>query len=236
MGSAPWSWTRQREAVALDLAVGSLTIRKIAAKHGIGEKTVDVWKAAPEVQERISEWHGRFREHIATGGIAVVENRVKRRDRYWEKLDAIVAQRAADVAMAEIPGGTTGLLLRKQRALGSGPAMQIIEEFEVDTGLLSALNDLENDTARDLGQRVDRKELSGPGGGPLLLQAGVTAGYQNGEFADLVDEFVSWLEAGGEVPGPVEEAIRAVENAAAAASAVHAEQLAMFRGQQPATD
>jgi hypothetical protein len=78
--------------------------------------------------------------------------------------------------MAEAPGGETGLLTKKLKVIGFGENAELVAEYSVDTGLLKELRAHEEQAARELGQWADKTEISGPGGGPVQLEARLIAG------------------------------------------------------------
>jgi hypothetical protein len=126
------------------------------------------------------------RAAIRRQGIAVQQNRVDALVRRHQLLERVIEERAAEYrALAEeraadpgagsdldalvgrrsIPaGGETGLLVRKVKMVGT----LIAEEFAVDTGLLAELRAHENDIAKELGERVERQDVT-HGGNPDFL-------------------------------------------------------------------
>lgn len=71
--------------------------------------------------------------------------------------------------MVGIPGGETGLLVRKYKNLGSGDNARTVEEYEVDTGLLAELRAHEKQAAEELGQWITKGDVTSKG-----EQVGVT--------------------------------------------------------------
>lgn len=55
-----------------------------------------------------------------------------------------------------VPGASTGLLTRQQKSIGSGPNALLVDEWTLDTGLLSQLSAHEKQVAQDAGQWADR--------------------------------------------------------------------------------
>jgi hypothetical protein len=52
-----------------------------------------------------------------------------------------VGARKKDKELRKAPGGKTGLLVRRLKMLGSGESAQVVEEFEVDVGLLREIRE-----------------------------------------------------------------------------------------------
>lgn len=91
----------------------------------------------------------------------------------------------------------------------------LVYEYEVDTGLLAELRALESQTAKELGQHVERRELSGPGGGPIAIAGAVKLGYPTGHIGDILDDWFALIDA-GQVPADVAEAVALAEGLNAA--------------------
>jgi len=158
---AAWQWTEQRERAALLVAQDRLSDQEIARALGVGKRTLERWKLVSEFRARVDEHLSAARDAIRTSGIADVKTRIERKQRDWERLQQIVRERAADPAMAGVPGGATGLLAVTVKVTKNG----VIPEYRVDTGLLGALREMEEDAARELGQRVEKREVGGIAGG-----------------------------------------------------------------------
>lgn len=126
---------------------------------------------------------------IKRKGIAHQQNRIDAIVRRHQLLEQIMteraeeyrhlrAERAADptpqsdldklLGRRSVPaGGETGLLIRKVRAVGE----MIAEEFAIDTSLLDELLKHEADIAKELGERVEKREITGADGEPLTIMA-----------------------------------------------------------------
>lgn len=136
-----------------------------------------------EIQEAISEQIAEIRRK----GIALHQNRVDELVDRHRLLKQVIAERAADDGLAEVPGGSTGLVVKRLKVVkhtydadpddpDSRPSMQRVEvwESEVDTGLLRELREHEKQVAQELGEWVEKGELTGNDGAPLsvVLQRG----------------------------------------------------------------
>ena len=105
---------------------------------------------------------GAIEEHraaIRAEGIANRQNRVDAQNARWAALQTIVVERAEE-AGGERPGGGrgTGFLVKQYKQVGQGPAAQLVEEWAVDKALLSEFRELEEHTARELGQWVEKHD------------------------------------------------------------------------------
>lgn len=154
--------------------------------------TLHRWKKHPDFAARVSENVEAIRERIRSVGIAVIENRVSALNDRWGRLHRVMEARAA-AALVEIdaanaradesrrqgadeaqlkriyadeseiaPGMETGLLVRKEKPTKFGTVV----EFAVDTRLLSELRAHELQAAKELGQQVDKHDLTS-GGQPI---------------------------------------------------------------------
>ena len=93
--------------------------------------------------------------------IAIKEARIRAVNDRWLKLQQVISERAAAEKMQSVPGGTTGLLAHDQKGVGSGFAAQVIDVYEVDTGLLKELREHEVQAAKELGQWTDQVSETG---------------------------------------------------------------------------
>jgi hypothetical protein len=160
----PFQWTAlKRRAVEL-LASDELSDAHVAAQVSVGRATLTRWKARPEfaaaVQEAVAAL-GDVARRYAVGRRAA---RVKALEDRWHALQRVIAERAAAPEMQGVPGGTTGHLCRTVKGIGSGETFRVVEEFEVDTGLLKELREHEKQAAIELGQWEDKHVVQGPHG------------------------------------------------------------------------
>ncbi len=166
-----FQWSTAKEQVALDLAHDELTHAEIAEKAGISPSTLYEWNRHADFVARVEENRAEIWAAIRKHGIAVRENRVRALNDRWRRLRATIEARAADPAMAGVPGGKTGLLVHNVKGVGKGEDFQLIDLYEVDTGLLRELREHEKQAAQELGQWAETHEHSGPEGGAIPFAA-----------------------------------------------------------------
>lgn len=106
-----------------------------------------------QVCARIRELKTTISEALTEASIRDVNARIAGYEDRKHRLVSVMAARAAD--MADVPGGSTGLMVRDWRGKD---AAQVV--YKVDTGLLSAILALDEQAARELGQWMDKSELS----------------------------------------------------------------------------
>lgn len=142
----------------------------IAAAQQLKSISDSQYVTSPEARANVQ----KFAAKAIAGRIPLMirENRVAAKAKRAELLNRVVAERAEEMAVCEIcrkprdihpwedettgrrcdvylhvPGGTTGLIVRKHKAHGT--------EYAVDTGLLDQLSQHEKDIAIELGQLHD---------------------------------------------------------------------------------
>lgn len=155
----------QLEAAAL-LADGRMSIPEVANKVGVSEKTIDRWAKLPTFQEAKRKILDEAERRIMSTGIASKVRRVQAMNRRWEQMTELIAARAADPAMAAVPGGSTGVLVRQIKSIGFGEKNQLVEEYAFDAALLRELREIEKHAALEFGQ-YGGTAGDGNGGGPV---------------------------------------------------------------------
>jgi len=166
-GGSLGSQTRERAATLV--AQDELTDQEIAEAVGIGRRTLATWKRQPAFQERVQSLVAEFRELARQQALGTVEGRLKHYNDRHQRLANTIEQRAA--AGGDAPGAETGLLVRTFKSVGSGPSAYTVEEWTVDTGLLREMRELEKQVAIEVGDWAEKKEHSGPNGGPIPIQS-----------------------------------------------------------------
>ena len=159
--ATPFTWTIARaKAVAL-LADGELTDREVAAQVGVNRPTLWRWRQHPDFAARVRQITERAAEELERYAIARKVRRMRSYDERWRELQRVIAERAAGPAMQSVPGGKTGLLVRRVKSIGAGVNVREVEEYELDTGLLKELRGLEKQAAVEAGQWATKHEVRG---------------------------------------------------------------------------
>ena len=147
------------------VAQGRLSDTKIASKVGISERTLYNWKNDPEftalVETLLNVWH----QHVMDTGIADARRRMFRLNDRWRRAQSVIEQRAKDENLKKVPGGNTGLMVRRVRAVAGRP----VAEYVVDVGLMAEMDRMEELAAKQLGQFAVKHEHTGPGGRPIQM-------------------------------------------------------------------
>jgi hypothetical protein len=161
-----FDWTPKSEEAAQLLAEGDLSTTEIGERLDLGRSTLWRWRQYPEFAAKVEEIRETIRTEIRRHGIAVIEQRVAALHNRWKRLERVIRERGNDPGMQDVPGGATGLLVRRVKMIGTGPGAREVEEFAVDTGLLSELRAHEQQAAQELGQWTSKTDVTS-GGEPV---------------------------------------------------------------------
>lgn len=185
----PFAWTPKREKAAAALAAlgPGETEEELALRLGVTFPTLWRWKQHPAFAARVAEHTADIVAAVKAEGVANRQNRLDGYNDRYRRLEQVIAERAADPTMAQVPGGTSGLLAREikfvtvyeakrpERGGDDGePAIvpakykEPTEVFTVDTGLLRELREVAKQAAQDLGQWTEKREIGGADGEPAL--------------------------------------------------------------------
>ena len=152
-------WTEKSIEAAKLIANGELTFGEIAAQVGVTPQGLWLWRKHPEFAAKVDEHIEEIRIALSRRAISFVERRVASLNTRWLKLHRVIEERSADPVMATAAGGSTGLLVRTEKALGGGEFARIVDEFAVDTGLLKELREIEAQAAKELNQWTERHSI-----------------------------------------------------------------------------
>src|ERR1051326_1908261 len=170
--------TKIQLEAALLVAEDRLSNARIARKCGVTRRCIDKWKCRPEFQAEVSAHKAAWRKQTLEQGLADRAFRVRETQSDYDRLGLVIAERAKDPSMKEVPGGKTGLILRTVKSINAGeketvivqrgrPVTKIIKErrivaeYETDNGLVMARAHLREQAARELGQWVEEVKRSG---------------------------------------------------------------------------
>src|SRR5262249_43691411 len=157
--------TTKREKAAKLVAEDRLSDVKIASEVGISGRTLERWKGEPAFQERVAAVVKAYADQTLNSGLARRERRIQVLSELHDKLLMIMQERSCAPEYAPIPGGKTGLLLRRVKGLNAQGG-----EFETGTGLVKEVRSLQEQVCRDVGQWKEKQEITGNNGGPLAYQ------------------------------------------------------------------
>lgn len=147
-----FEWTPIRIEAAELIAARNLTYTEIAERLEIDRTTLWNWRNDAEFAARVEAITEEYRAETRRIGIADKEKRLAGLNDRRNRLLRVIEARADADEYQVAPGGSTGLLARTLKCLGSGDNATIVAEFAVDTGLLKELRELEKQAAVELGQ------------------------------------------------------------------------------------
>ncbi len=148
----PFHWNARKVLAARLVAEDLLSDERIAAKVGVDRRQLARWKAHPDFAAKVQDLVTAMGERSLRFAVARRHRRVQAMNDRWRKMKQVLRERAAAPEMENVPGGKTGLLVRKVKCIGGGENAREVEEYEVDTGLLKEIRDLEKQVAQELGQ------------------------------------------------------------------------------------
>jgi phage terminase small subunit len=111
-----------------------------------------------DVRSRIGELRA---ENSAEFLQLAVTEREQRLLALQERFDGLRQARLARAAGDYGAMMRTGFVIRKLRSIGSGKDAQIVEEYEIDTALVEAMNSVERRAAIETGQEQENVNLTG---------------------------------------------------------------------------
>lgn len=159
---SPFRWNPAREKAAALLASPDQTSETIGKAVGVTARQIDNWRAHPDFRVRVAEHVAAQTAAIQVKGIAARENRVAAYNDRWERMQRLLAARAAGMGQDEIEGGDTGLLVRKVKTvqLLNGVSITRTEafEYELDAALLREMRELEKQAAMEVGQWTEKNQ------------------------------------------------------------------------------
>lgn len=157
------SYTRKRERAAALVADDALTDEQIATEVGIGRATLTRWKRQAEFRAQVDALVAETHAQLLAEGIANKQNRLDALNDAHQRMEQVIAERAADPALADVPGGTTGLIVHTYRQVGWGAEAQLVDEYAVDTATLKERRATLQQAAQEVGEWTERKDVTTAG-------------------------------------------------------------------------
>lgn len=170
---------RARAAFNDYLAMGpDRSLPKLAARYRTSIDSVPtrhlsrllVWSQQHSWQQRLADITEAERQAIVSQGIADKVERVRAQNDRWHRMRQVIAERAEAPETQDVAGGKTGLIVHNVKGVGKGEDFQLIDLYEVDTGLLKELREHEKQAAQELGQWSEKHELTGKDGGAIEVK------------------------------------------------------------------
>jgi hypothetical protein len=132
---------------------------QVAAEVGVSLRTIVNWKRDAGFQAAVDGALRPWLDQMRAREIADREKRLERLNADRLRLMHIRDARAQDPAVQAIPGGKTGLVIRcgRRKLDLLGQVIEETEEYKVDYRMLERLESMEEQAARDLGQRDQKR-------------------------------------------------------------------------------
>lgn len=150
--------TQKREKAIQLLAEDYLSDEQIAAEVGIARRTLARWKANPEFARRVGQVTTAYAEGVLKHGLARKTRRLAVLNELHEKMLQVIAERATNSELADVPGGKTGLVTKTIKGIGKGDDFRVVEVYQVDIGTVGKICDVQKQAAEELGQWIKRSE------------------------------------------------------------------------------
>jgi len=151
--------TRQEKAAIL-VAEDFQTDEQIAHSIGITRKTLHTWKKKPGFAARVQEIAAEMCDKALKEGISRRERRLAVQNETHNKLLTVISERAKDADLQAVPGGKTGLVCKTVKGIGKGEDFRVVEQYQTDTDTIKAILAIHEQTAKELGQVVERHEVA----------------------------------------------------------------------------
>jgi len=161
--------SERMEKAARLVAEDYLPDQKIADQCGISLAGLKKWKKEAKFAARVKFFVAAYSQRALLHGLARQERRISVLNDLHNRLLRVVDARSEDEELQNVPGGTTGLVTKMLKGIGKGDDFQIVEVYEVDTGILKEIRAIHEQVADELGQRRKKVELTGRDGGPVQV-------------------------------------------------------------------
>jgi len=110
-----------------------------------------------DVRSRIYE----LRQEIESSFVPLqITERLQRLEAIQDRWDALRATKEALSKEDYAAAMKTGVVLRKVRAVGHGKNERVVEDYEINSALIEALNSVEKRAATETGQEIDRSDVN----------------------------------------------------------------------------
>jgi transposase-like protein len=156
------------------IAEADLTQREIARRLGVDEQTLSRWKHDPLFLAKIQEHTDELEDSIRRTFVAQRHKRIERLLAMVQRLETVMSERGLEFEDAQdlerSGGGHTGVVVRQYKSIGSGPTAEVRVEYMTDATLLREYRAYCEHLARELGQWGDKLEITGSGGGPIIVR------------------------------------------------------------------
>jgi transposase-like protein len=186
-----FEWTAQKLKAANLIAEDTMSKQRIAEEVGIGVALLKEWRDHPDFQRRVAEIVKELDEAVSQLRFAKRRGRIEALNDLAEDYVKIVKERAEYFTLnpvEDVPGLKTGRFSREEKSIGSGNLQKTVVVYTPDTALDKSFRDTLVQIARERGEWLDKRELSGPDGSSLLGIIEIEVTHPAGEFRDDEDD------------------------------------------------
>lgn len=154
-----WSPTSLKAAELL--AENELSMAEVAEACKTSRQSLWAWKQHPQFAEAVADRANDVVAAMHRHFIAKKHKRIATLDRLHQKALAIIEARSTDPRHTAWAGGETGLLVVRTKTQGLGRNATTWTEVEFDRALVAEIRAIEEQAARELGQWIEKSEVSG---------------------------------------------------------------------------
>jgi len=157
----PLKWDRRMLTAVTLMAENELKDAEIAEQIGVSTNAVRRWRQHPEFAAAVGDALGQIQAGVLRLAIAKKHKRLEGLNALRSKLYQTVQERAEEYeASGETAGGaTTGVIVKQERVSGVGSNQVRTTEFQVDTGLIRSILELDRQAAQELGQWETKQRI-----------------------------------------------------------------------------
>lgn len=156
MASQLQNITKKKEKAARLLAEDVLSDERIAEECEVSRQTLARWKLEPVFSERFAAISKAYADRAMEHGLARREKRLTELDDIYYKLKQVIQERGEWEEMADVPGGTTGLVCKTYKGIGDN--LQPV--YEIDNSTIREIRAIHEQFAEELGQKVTKSQMS----------------------------------------------------------------------------
>jgi len=105
-------------------------------------------EADPKFITRVDQITAAYADSVLKHGLARKTRRLAVLNDLHDKMLQVITERAADPDLAEVPGGKSGLVTKTLKGIGKGDDFQVVEVYQVDTGTIGKICDVQKQACR----------------------------------------------------------------------------------------
>lgn len=152
------------------IAANDMDRDRIAEEVGVKRSTLDSWNAHPKFKSKVAEFLEEIEQQMLRLPISKRHIRVARLQGLQERLQIVLDDRQeAYIKEEQVIGGRSGAIVKQTKTVGAGKEARVIEEYAFDAAIFREIRAIDEQAAKELGQWIDKGELTGKNGSPLMM-------------------------------------------------------------------